>query len=75
MSIQLSSELLIYIKGLFNNKDKILINIGIRDELHSTGKFVFLSIVDKKDFEDKELLISSMTFFMVIIYIMEKLIN
>ena len=55
--------------------DKIFVNIGIRDELHSMREFDFLSMIDKNDSEDKELLISSMTLFMVIIYIWEKLIN
>ena len=64
-----------YIIGLFNDKDKIFVIIGIRDELHSMREFDFLSMIDKNDSEDKELLISSMTLFMVIIYILEKLIN
>ena len=64
-----------YIMGLFNDKDKIFVNIGIRDELHSMVRFDFLSTIDKNDSEDKDLLISSMTLFMVIIYILEKLIN
>ena len=64
-----------YIIGLFNDKDKIFVNIGIRDELHSMREFDFLSMIYKNDSEDKELLISSMTLFMVIIYILEKLIN
>ena len=42
ISIQLSSELLMYITGLFDNKDKILINIGKREELHSMGRFDYL---------------------------------
>ena len=50
--------------------DKIFVNIGIRDELHSMREFDFLSMIDKNDSEDKELLISSMTLFMVIIYIL-----